>query len=73
MVHTLKGVASPKLQDEFPPLKKRSWGQPLWARGYFCGTVGAITQAPIKAYIDPQQGDPPDQNFSSGDCKSFTA
>ena len=60
----IKGVSSRKLQDEFPSLKKRYWGQHLWARGYFCGTVGAVAQEQIKAYIDHHLLDTSDQNFS---------
>lgn len=60
----IKGVSSRKLQDEFPSLKKRYWGQHLWARGYFCGTVGAVTKEQIKAYIDHHLLDTSDQNFS---------
>jgi putative transposase len=60
----IKGISSRKLQDEFPLLKKRYWGQHLWARGYFCGTVGAVTQEQIKAYIDHHLLDTSDQNFS---------
>jgi len=40
----LKGVSSRKLQDEFPHLKKRYWGQHLWARGYFCASVLVFTK-----------------------------
>ena len=36
----IKGRTSRMLQEEFPHLKKRYWGQHLWARGYFCGIVG---------------------------------
>ncbi len=46
----LKGRSSRKLQEEFPHLKKRYWGQHLWARGYFCATVGAVTEEQIKEY-----------------------
>ena len=40
------------LQDEFPELKKKYWGQHLWARGYFCATVGTVTEEMIKQYIE---------------------
>jgi CO/xanthine dehydrogenase FAD-binding subunit len=36
------------LQDEFQELKKRYWGQHLWGRGYFCTTVGPVTEEMIK-------------------------
>src|SRR6266702_1235745 len=60
----IKGVSSRQLQDEFPLLKKRYWGQHLWAPGYFCGTVGAVTEEQLKAYIDHPVLDTSDQNFS---------
>ncbi|WP_407946271.1 transposase [Peribacillus butanolivorans] len=31
----LKGRSSRILQDQFPELKKKYWGQHLWVRGYF--------------------------------------
>ncbi|MBA1336904.1 MAG: hypothetical protein HPY66_3340 [Firmicutes bacterium] len=42
------------LQDDFPELKKRYWGQHLWSRGYFCATVGSVTEEMIKQYIENQ-------------------
>ena len=33
-------------------LKKRYWGQNLWARGYFCATSGTVTDEMIQAYIN---------------------
>ena len=59
----LKGRSSRLLQEEFPHLKKRYWGQHLWARGYFCATVGAVTEAQIKAYIEAHDEEPPEENF----------
>mgnify|MGYP003531905649 FL=1 len=50
----LKGRSSRLLQDEFPELKKRYWGQHLWARGYFCATVGTVTEEIIRNYIANQ-------------------
>jgi putative transposase len=43
------------LQDEFSHLKKKYWGQHLWARGYFCATVGAVNEETIRRYIEGQQ------------------
>ena len=51
----LKGKSSYRLQREFPELRKRYWGQHFWARGYFCATVGAITEEQIKEYIENQE------------------
>jgi putative transposase len=50
----LKGKSSYRLQREFPALQKRYWGRHLWGRGYFCATVGAITEEQIKQYIANQ-------------------
>ena len=47
----LKGRSSRLIQDEFPELKKRYWGQHLWARGYFCATVGSVDKETIQNYI----------------------
>ena len=58
-----KGRSSRKLQEEFAELRKRYWGQHLWARGYFCATVGAVDEATIKAYIENQKWDEDDQGF----------
>ena len=63
LVQYLKGRSSRLLQDEFPQLKKRYWGQHLWARGYFCATVGAVDEQMIKAYIENQKWDEDDQGF----------
>jgi len=59
----LKGRSSRLIQDEFPHLKKRYWGQHLWARGYFCATVGTVTDEMVKAYIEQQEKETPEENF----------
>jgi putative transposase len=38
---------------EFSELRKRYWGCHLWGRGYFCSTVGAVTEDIIKKYETP--------------------
>lgn len=50
----LKGRSSHLLQDEFPELKKRYWEQHMWARGYFCGTVGQVDEETIRRYVESQ-------------------
>jgi len=50
----LKGRSSKMLQEEFPELRKRYWGQHLWAVGYFCRTVGTVTDEMVKEYIENQ-------------------
>ncbi len=63
LVQYIKGRSSRKLQEEFPELRKRYWGQHLWARGYFCATVGAVDEQTIKAYIENQKWDEDEQGF----------
>ena len=55
VVQYLKGRSSRLLQEEFRSLKQRYWGQHLWARGYFCGTVGAVSEEMIREYVANQQ------------------
>jgi putative transposase len=59
----LKGRSSRLLQDEFPELKKRFWGQHLWARGYFSATVGTVTEEIIGNYIANQFSEGKDEIF----------
>ena len=63
----LKGRSSRKLQQEFPHLKKRYWGQHIWARGYFCASIGAMSKEQIKAYIEQHDKEPMEGNFSVED------
>jgi hypothetical protein len=60
-----EGRSSRVLQDEFPQLKKRYWGQHLWARGYFCASVGAVDEETIRKYIESQKWEDPGENFKS--------
>lgn len=52
LVKYIKGKTSRKMQMDFPALKKKYWGQHLWARGYFAVSVGNVTSEIIKHYID---------------------
>jgi|SRR6476646_8862683 len=63
LLQYLKGRSSKMLQEEFQELKKRYWGQHLWAPGYFCRTVGAVTEEMIKEYIEEQGNDKIDEVF----------
>src|SRR5271170_8333474 len=56
LVQYLKGRSSRMLQDEFPQLKKRYWGQHLWARGYFCASVGAVAEETIRSTSKTSSG-----------------
>ena len=50
----IKGRSSKKLQEDFPSLRKQYWGQHMWAMGYFCRSVGKVTQDMIEEYIENQ-------------------
>ena len=52
VMRRIKGRTASKLFEEFPLLKKRYWGQHFWARGYFCATVGELTEEMIKEYLE---------------------
>ena len=52
IMQNLKGRTSRILQEEFPMLRKKYWGQHMWARGYFCGTVGEVDKETIERYIE---------------------
>jgi REP-associated tyrosine transposase len=68
MMQYLKGKSSRVMLQEFAELRRRYWGQHLWARGYFCASSGTVTDEMIKAYID-QQDVPPDDGFRVADEK----
>ena len=57
LVQYLKGRSSKLIQEEFRELKKKYWGQHFWGVGYFCRSVGTITDEIIKEYIENQKDD----------------
>ncbi len=66
LVQYIKGKSSRIMQQEFSELRKRYWGQHVWARGYFCASSGTVTDEMIKAYIE-QQKIPLKDNFNVAD------
>ena len=60
MAQYLKGRSLYLLLRDFPELQKRYWGRHFWSRGYFCNTVGAVTEEMIKRYIEEQSDDLPE-------------
>ena len=62
-VQFLKGKSSHRLLREFAALKKRYWGQHLWARGYWVASSGNVTDEVWKKYIEEQKPEEPDDNF----------
>ena len=63
IMRRIKGRTSSKLFEEFPHVKKRYWGQHFWARGYFCATVGQMTEEMIKQYLEHHFEREGDDNF----------
>jgi putative transposase len=55
MMQQFKGKTSYKLQQQFPQLRKRYWGQHLWARGYFAVSSGNVTDEMWMDYISNQE------------------
>ena len=53
-VAQIKGYTASQLRKEFPWLKKRL--PSLWTRSKFVSTVGSVTLAVVKQYIEDQKG-----------------
>jgi putative transposase len=54
IVNRFKGYTSRVLRQEFAMLRSRL--PTLWSRSYYCGTVGAVSEATVKRYIANQKG-----------------
>ena len=52
IVKSLKGRSSRRLQQEFPKLKKRYWGNHFWASGYGVWSSGNITDKMVNEYLE---------------------
>ncbi len=52
LVKKLKGRSSRKLQQEFPELRKRYWGQHFWVIGFGCWSTGNITDEMLNEYLE---------------------
>ena len=59
----IKGRTLNYLFEEFPYIKKRYWGRHFWARGYFCATVGQMTEEMIRDYLEHHFEPNPDDHF----------
>src|ERR1035441_6682853 len=62
-VQFLKGKSSHRLLSEYAVLRKRYWGQHLWARGYWVASSGNVTDQVWKKYIEDQKPEEPDDDF----------
>ena len=54
IVNRLKGFTARFLRREFPALRSRL--PCLWSRSYYAGTVGTVSEAVIRRYIESQKG-----------------
>jgi putative transposase len=54
IVNRFKGFTSRSLRQEFVQLRTRL--PTLWSRSYYAGTVGAVSEATVKRYIENQKG-----------------
>ena len=63
VVQYIKGKTSRKLLQEYDSLRKRYWGQHLWARCYFAVTVGNVNTEEIQRYIEQQETHHKKDNF----------
>ena len=62
LVKKLKGRSSHHLQQEFPSLKKRYWGQHFWGVGYGVWSTGNITDEMIQEYLEHHRDKPNSPN-----------
>ena len=62
-VQYLRGRSSHKLLSEFWILRKRYWGQHLWARGYWVASSGNVTDEVWAEYIKSKTPPEPDDDF----------
>ena len=62
LVKKLKGRSSRKLQQEFPELRKRYWGQHFWAIGFGCWSTGNITDKMVNEYLEHHRKSPNDND-----------
>ena len=63
IIQYIKGRSSKMIQEEYPELREQYWGQHLWSIGYYCGTVGTVTEDTIKAYIENQDDESLEEVF----------
>jgi len=76
IVNLLKGNTSRQLRRMFPYLKYLGYARhyktfpSLWAKGYYCGTAGHVSQEQVIRYIAEQEGRQPfSYDIKQGDVK----
>ena len=63
VVQYIKGKSGRKLLLEFAYLRKRYWGQHLWARGYLAVTVWNVNEQEVQKYLEEQEAHHKQDNF----------
>ena len=63
VMRRIKGRTSSLLFEDFPHIKKGYGGRHFWARGYFCATVGQMTEEMIQNYLEHHFEPNPDDDF----------
>ena len=66
IVKSLKGRSSNLLQEEFPDLKTRYWGNHFWAVGFGAWSTGNVTEELIQKYIAGHRDSPNDKALLLG-------
>jgi putative transposase len=54
IVNRFKGRSSRMLRQEFASLRSRL--PTLWSRSYYAGSIGAVSEAVVRRYIEAQKG-----------------
>lgn len=67
LVQYLKGKSSYKLMQENKEVSKAFWGRHVWGRGYFVASSGNITDEVIMEYIENQDNEKKDEDFTVSD------
>ncbi len=52
IANTLKGITARQVFKNYPEVKKQLWGGSFWSRSFYVGTVGDLTEATVRAYIE---------------------
>jgi putative transposase len=52
VANTLKGITARQVFKLYPEVKKQLWGGSFWARSYYVGSVGDLSEASVKRFIE---------------------
>ncbi len=53
-INSLKSVTSRMIRKEYPEVKKVLWKDKFWSPSYFLTSVGQVTLADVKKYVESQ-------------------